>query len=171
MSHDDLCAAVPRSLRVRGSIAIAGVRLPTTIFMVAVAALALSAALIVTGTPVSESLSIVAPPAAAAVAVHEVRWRGYGVIAVLLILILANFVLGAFKQRVDLTDGKLYTLSQGTNSIMGKLDGPVRIRYYFSQGDANVPLPLKAFGRRVEDLLAEYRQAGRGKVTVEKFDR
>ena len=93
-----------------------------------------------------------------------------GVIAVLLILILANFVLGAFKQRVDLTDGKLYTLSQGTNSIMGKLDGPVRIRYYFSQGDANVPLPLKAFGRRVEDLLAEYRQAGRGKVTVEKFD-
>jgi hypothetical protein len=87
MSHDDLCAAVPRSLRVRGSIAIAGVRLPTTIFMVAVAALALSAALIVTGTPVSESLSIVAPPAAAAVAAHEVRWRGYGVIAVLLMLL------------------------------------------------------------------------------------
>ncbi len=93
-----------------------------------------------------------------------------GIIAVLLIIILANFVLGAFKQRVDLTEGKLYTLSQGTHSILGKLDGPVRIRYYFSQGDANVPLPLKAFGRRVEDLLGEFRQAGRGKIIVEKFD-
>lgn len=93
-----------------------------------------------------------------------------GIIAVLLIVILANFVLGAFKQRVDLTEGKLYTLSQGTHSILDKLDGPVRIRYYFSQGDANVPLPLKAFGRRVEDLLGEFRQAGRGKISVEKFD-
>ena len=93
-----------------------------------------------------------------------------GIVAVLLILILANFVLGAFKQRVDLTEGKLYTLSQGTHSILGKLDGPVRIRYYFSQGDANVPLPLKAFGRRVEDLLGEFRQAGGGRISVEKFD-
>jgi len=87
MSHDDLCAAVPRSLRVRGSIAIAGMRLPTTIFMVAVAALALSAALIVTGTPVTESISAIAPLAASAIAVHEVRWHGYGVTALLLMLL------------------------------------------------------------------------------------
>ncbi|HYS51947.1 MAG TPA: GldG family protein, partial [Burkholderiales bacterium] len=32
------------------------------------------------------------------------------------------------------------------------------------------PLPIKAYGRRVEDLLAEFTQAGRGKVTVEKLD-
>jgi ABC-type uncharacterized transport system involved in gliding motility auxiliary subunit len=93
-----------------------------------------------------------------------------GVIAVALILILANFVLGAVRQRVDLTDGRLYTLSAGTHSILDKLDQPLRIRFYFSQSDANVPLPLKAFGRRVEDLLAEYRSAGHGKITVEKFD-
>src|SRR6266567_4760338 len=36
--------------------------------------------------------------------------------------------------------------------------------------DAGVPLPIKAYGRRVEDLLAEFRQAGRGKVLVEKLD-
>jgi hypothetical protein len=87
MSHDDLCAAVPRSLRVRGSIALAGVRLPTVAFVIAIAALALSAALIITGTPVAESISIVAPPAVLGIAMHEARWRGYGAIAVLWMLL------------------------------------------------------------------------------------
>jgi len=93
-----------------------------------------------------------------------------GVIALLAVLVLANFVFGTFKQRVDLTDGKLYTLTDGTRAVLGKLESPVRIRYYFSQGDSNVPLQIKAFGRRVEDLLAEFRQQSGGKVVVEKLD-
>src|SRR5262249_37357092 len=62
-----------------------------------------------------------------------------------------------------------YTLSEGTRSVLGKLEGPVKIRLYFTQG-AEVPLPIKAYGRRIEDMLAEFRQAGRGKVLVEKLD-
>lgn len=102
---------------------------------------------------------------------NETLWYSAGgVIAVAAILILANFVLGAFKTRLDLTDGKLYTLSEGTRQILSKLDQPVRIRFYYSQGDANVPLPIKGFASRVEDLLGEFRQAGRGKVIIEKLD-
>jgi ABC-type uncharacterized transport system involved in gliding motility auxiliary subunit len=93
-----------------------------------------------------------------------------GVIAVLIILVLANFVFGAFKQRVDLTDGGLYTLSAGTRAIVEKLESPVKIRFYYSQTGDNVPLPLKGFARRVDDLLAEFRQAGDGKVQIEKLD-
>src|SRR5688500_17221734 len=93
-----------------------------------------------------------------------------GVIAVLVILVLANFVFGAFKQRVDLTDGGLYTLSDGTRAIVEKLESPVKIRFYYSQTGDNVPLPLKGFARRVDDLLAEFRQAGDGKVQIEKLD-
>src|SRR6266851_9383767 len=91
-----------------------------------------------------------------------------GLVAAALILVLLNFVLGAARGRIDLTQGKLYTLSEGTRAVLGKLESPVKIRLYFSQSD--VPLPIKAYGRRVEDLLAEFRQAGRGKVTVEKLD-
>ncbi|HKB61240.1 MAG TPA: GldG family protein [Burkholderiales bacterium] len=91
-----------------------------------------------------------------------------GLVAAALILVLLNFVLGAVRGRIDLTQGKLYTLSEGTRAVLGKLESPVKIRLYFSQND--VPLPIKAYGRRVEDLLAEFRQAGRGKVTVEKLD-
>jgi ABC-type uncharacterized transport system involved in gliding motility auxiliary subunit len=91
-----------------------------------------------------------------------------GLVAAFLILVLLNFVLGAVRGRVDLTQGKLYTLSEGTRAVLGKLESPVKIRLYFSQNE--IPLPIKAYGRRVEDLLAEFRQAGRGKVTVEKLD-
>ena len=92
-----------------------------------------------------------------------------GLIAAFAIVVLVNLVLGAARGRIDLTQGRLYTLSEGTRAVLGKLEGPVKIRLYFSQG-AEVPLPIKAYGRRVEDMLAEFKQAGRGKVLVEKFD-
>ena len=88
-----------------------------------------------------------------------------GLVAVFVIVVLLNLVLGAPRARVDLTQGRLYTLSEGTRSVLGKLEAPVKIRLYFSQG-AEVPLPIKAYGRRVEDMLAEFKQAGRGKVLV-----
>jgi len=91
-----------------------------------------------------------------------------GLVAALIALVLLNLVLGAARGRIDLTQGKLYTLSEGTRAVLGRLESPVKVRLYFSQND--IPLPMKAYGRRVEDLLAEFRQAGRGKVTVEKLD-
>jgi ABC-type uncharacterized transport system involved in gliding motility auxiliary subunit len=92
-----------------------------------------------------------------------------GVIILAAILIAANFLLGAFTARVDLTDGHVYTLSPGTKMILSKLEAPVRIRYYYSQGGA-VPVGLKTFAKRVEDLLAEYRAASGGRVVIEKFN-
>ncbi|MSQ69672.1 MAG: hypothetical protein EXR27_00075 [Betaproteobacteria bacterium] len=100
----------------------------------------------------------------------EFLYSAGGLLAVLLILVLVNFVLGAGRVRVDLTEGRMYTLSEGTRTILSKLESPVRIRLYFSQGDGSVPLPIKAFGRRVEDLLAEFRNVSGGKVLVEKLD-
>ena len=92
-----------------------------------------------------------------------------GVIALAAILVAANFLIGAFSARVDLTDGRVYTLSPGTKTILSKLEAPVRIRFYYSQGGA-VPVGLKTFAKRVEDLLAEYRAASGGKVIIEKFN-
>jgi ABC-type uncharacterized transport system involved in gliding motility auxiliary subunit len=101
---------------------------------------------------------------------ENLLYSGGGLVAAFVILVLANLVLGAARGRIDLTQGKLFTLSEGTRAVLAKLESPVRIRLYFTQGETGAPLPIKAYGRRVEDLLAEFRQAGRGKVLVEKFD-
>ncbi|MFN7085370.1 MAG: GldG family protein [Burkholderiales bacterium] len=93
-----------------------------------------------------------------------------GVIALAAILIAVNFLTGAFNARVDLTDGKVYTLSPGTKAILGKLEAPVKIRFYYTQGSNAVPVGLKTFARRVEDLLNEYRSASGGKIVIEKLN-
>ena len=93
-----------------------------------------------------------------------------GVAALVIILIAVNFLLGAFNARVDLTQGSVYTLSQGTKAIVSKLDAPVKIRLYYSQGSSVVPVGLKTFAKRVEDLLREFERAGNGKVVIEKLN-
>ena len=93
-----------------------------------------------------------------------------GVIAVFAGLVALNFILGAVPARVDLTAGKLYTLSEGTKKVLGKLEAPVRVRFYFSSGDANVPVATRVFAARVEDLLREFRAASNGKVLIEKLN-
>jgi ABC-type uncharacterized transport system involved in gliding motility auxiliary subunit len=93
-----------------------------------------------------------------------------GVAAVAAAVIAINFILGALPARVDLTEGRIYTLSDGTKKLLGKLDAPVRVRYYFNAGDENVPVPLRAFAARVEDLLREFRAASGGKVQIEKLN-
>jgi ABC-type uncharacterized transport system involved in gliding motility auxiliary subunit len=93
-----------------------------------------------------------------------------GIVALLAVLIAVNFIFGVLNLRADLTQGSVYTLSPGTRAILGKLEAPVRLRLYYTQGGNAVPVGLKTFAKRVEDLLREYETAGKGKVIVEKFN-
>lgn len=93
-----------------------------------------------------------------------------GVVAVFVAIVALNFILGAVPVRVDLTQGKLYTLSDGTRTALGKLEAPVRVRFYFNQGADYVPVPIRAFAGRVEDLLDELRGAANGKLVIEKLN-
>jgi ABC-type uncharacterized transport system involved in gliding motility auxiliary subunit len=93
-----------------------------------------------------------------------------GVIALIAVLIAANFIVSAFNLRADLTEGDVYTLSPGTRKVIARLEAPVKLRLYYSQGSEAVPVGLKTFAKRVEDLLNEYKAAGGGKVVIEKFN-
>jgi gliding motility-associatede transport system auxiliary component len=93
-----------------------------------------------------------------------------GVIAVLIILVAINLLGGFLKFRSDLTENKLYTLSDGTKKILNKLDTDVVVRFYFSKDNASVPVPLRTYAQEVQDLLDEYQQYGHGKIKVIKLD-
>ena len=41
--------------------------------------------------------------------------------------------------QFDLTEGRVYTLSSGTKAVVGKLEAPVKVRLYYSQGSSAVP--------------------------------
>src|SRR5436190_635111 len=103
---------------------------------------------------------------------ETVIYSAVGVGAMALIVIAFNVLSGAAKTRVDLTKEKAYTLSPGTKAILGKLDTQVKIRFYCTQSESSTPdtVYLKAYAKRVEDLLTEYKQASHGKLVIEKYD-
>ena len=92
-----------------------------------------------------------------------------GVVLMFALLVALNVVTGIGKVRVDLTQEKLYTLTDGTKAILKNIDGEVEIRLYFSQGDG-APMFLKSYAARVEDLLDEYSQHANGKVSIKKLN-
>ncbi len=97
-------------------------------------------------------------------------YSAVGVAAMFAILVAINLIGSRAKQRVDLTAEKAYTLSEGTRAILSKLDTPIQIRFYCTRGENRMPVFLKTYAQRVEDLLGEYRQASRGQIEIQKLD-
>lgn len=95
-----------------------------------------------------------------------------GVIVMAIILVAVNILASAARQRLDLTKNRIYTLSDGTRHILQKIDTPVKFRFYCSQSDTATPeaVMLKAYAKKVEDLLDEYRKEAHGKIILEKLD-
>ena len=86
------------------------------------------------------------------------------------IVVAVNVIGSIAKSRIDMTQEKLYTLSDGTRQILKKLDGVVEIRYYCTQGEKEMPLALKSYAQRVEDLLSEYKQHAKGNIEIKKLN-
>lgn len=91
-----------------------------------------------------------------------------GVVLFVAVNIVTNTWLGA--ARLDLTSNGLYTVSPGTRATLGKLEEPVRLRFYFSRESAAGFASLVAYAGRVRDLLQEYSAMSGGRVVVEEID-
>jgi len=96
-------------------------------------------------------------------------YSAIGLIALLLLLVAVNFLVSRAPARVDLTDGDLYTLSPGTKKILRNLSSPVKVKLYLSQGEA-VPVQLRSFAQRVEDLVREFKGVAGSNLVVERYN-
>lgn len=72
--------------------------------------------------------------------------------------------------RLDLTQDRLYTLSEGTRSLIGKIDEPVRLRMYFSESAAKDYPALRTYANRVREMLEEMVAVSAGKLSLEVVD-
>jgi ABC-type uncharacterized transport system involved in gliding motility auxiliary subunit len=96
-------------------------------------------------------------------------YSAIGLVALALILIAFNYLVSRVPARADLTDGRIYTLSEGTKKILRSLRSPVKVKLYLSQGEA-VPVPLRGFAQRVEDLVREFAAVSNGNLRIEKYN-
>lgn len=94
-------------------------------------------------------------------------------LAVLAVLFVAATMLSGtlFKNlRVDLTENRLYTLSPGTVNLLETLEQPVTLTFYFTD-EASTDLPrIRAYARRVQELLDEMADRSGGSLTVHRVD-
>jgi len=100
---------------------------------------------------------------------EHVLYSAIGLIALALVLVAVNFLLSRVPARVDLTDGKLYTLSDGTKKVLRNLQSPVKIKLYISQGES-VPVQLRSFAQRVEDLVREFKSVAGSNLVIERYN-
>ncbi len=95
-----------------------------------------------------------------------------GVLVMFVIIVAVNVILGFGKKRIDLTQEKLFTLSEGTKRILDQLvkqDQNAEIRFYFSNNRETHPV-VKNYGQRVEDLLNEFREYSKGHLELKKLN-
>lgn len=79
-------------------------------------------------------------------------------------------VSGVSGARIDLTQDRLFTLSDGSKNILSKLEQPVTLTLYYSERLGN-ELPVYAnYSARVRDMLNIVENAADGNVTVEVRD-
>lgn len=93
-----------------------------------------------------------------------------GLVIVAAIIGAANLILSNLPLRLDLTGEKLYTLSDGSKAVLGKLENDVTFKFYFSSSSAEMPMQLKTYAQQVQNLLKEYERAGSGRLTLEAYD-
>ena len=99
----------------------------------------------------------------------EVSWSStLGSVVLLLICLVAINVMASFiPLRFDLTEERLYTISEGSRKILESLEDPVRINFYYSRNNAELPPNFKTYAQRVQELLEEYAALSYGKVILE----
>ena len=95
---------------------------------------------------------------------------GLMVAAVLFVAI--NIVAGQSlsSSRVDLTENKLFTLSDGTREILSGLDEPITLRFYLSRGLVTRLPGISSYASRVQELLEAYAREAGGNVTLVQVD-
>ncbi|MEI6125725.1 MAG: Gldg family protein [Pseudomonadota bacterium] len=84
-------------------------------------------------------------------------------------LVSINFIASKIKFKADLTGVGLYTLSEGSKKIVKAIDDEVTIKYFFSRSHGNLPVQIKNYGQRVEELLHEFASHS-SNLSVEVYD-
>ena len=98
---------------------------------------------------------------------HHRQWLLFTLLTVANLLA-ANFWLSSVRvARVDLTEGKSYSLSSATKDYIAQATEPLLIRGYFSQKSHPLLEPLVP---QLKDLLEEYQVVGGSKLRVEFVD-
>ena len=102
-------------------------------------------------------------------------WKTREIAAIVLAVILflsVNILASAWlhSARIDLTDNRLYTLSEGTKEVLSTIDEPITVRLFLSRRIPEQNPQHANFSKRVRDLLENFVTLSDGKLKLEVYD-
>ena len=102
----------------------------------------------------------------------RVIYSGAGLLLIALAFLLFNGLTGTLltNARLDLTEQKLYTISEGTERILEGLQSPIELHFFYSDETAKDLVALRNYARRVEEMLRAYQRASGGKLKLHVID-
>ena len=102
------------------------------------------------------------------------RFAGIGGLVALGILFLGVVMLSNLLirgVRLDLTQNRLFTLTDGTRQVIGEIKEPVNLYFYFSRESAGKQAPqILPYANRVTELLEEITARSNGKIRLRSID-
>ena len=97
----------------------------------------------------------------------------FGSIVLAIIFFVAiNALTGALftANRLDLTQDRIFTLSEGTEKVLAEVGEPIDIRFYYSKRLDEIGPQIARHSARVRDLLGEFARLSNGRIRIENFD-
>ncbi|MDP8285126.1 MAG: GldG family protein, partial [Candidatus Electryonea clarkiae] len=89
------------------------------------------------------------------------------ILLIVIVLILVNMIANTKFFRIDLTAGKVFTLSKASKSVVSNLEDPVTVKVFASK---NLSPQLNDVKRFLNDLLSGYDAYGKGNFHYEFID-
>lgn len=102
----------------------------------------------------------------------KLMYSGVGLLLIAVAFLAFNMLsaLGLGNARLDLTEQKLYTISDGTERILGELKEPINLYFFYSDKAARDLPVLRNYAVRVEEMLKAYERAADGKIKLHIVD-
>jgi ABC-type uncharacterized transport system involved in gliding motility auxiliary subunit len=95
----------------------------------------------------------------------------FGLLSVAVVLIVLVALLSSLPGfRIDLTEDRLYSLSDGTKRLVAGLEEPLELIFFYSDSATEDAPQIRSYGTRVQELLKEIVIASDGKLRLSIID-
>ncbi len=101
---------------------------------------------------------------------RTLAWGGLALGVVILLSINLIISMSLRGWTADLTEDRLFTISNGTRAVLRSIDEPIKARVYFSKKLGEVAPSYANYFERIRALLEQYRDISGGKLVLEFQD-
>ena len=101
---------------------------------------------------------------------RRMAWTALGLGAIILLSVNLIASVGLKNVKTDLTEDRLFTISDGTREVLRSIDEPITARLYFSRRLAELAPEQSRYFQRVKALFEQYRDLSGGKLQLTVLD-